>query len=62
MYLHELSVARDHQEQLRAEAARNRQVPSTSRVRRVLASVASIVRASFEAPALTPGSVLPAIH
>jgi hypothetical protein len=57
-------VALARQEQYRAEAAKSRAVaslPTTPR-RSILGTIARIVRASFEAPALAPGSIIPATH
>jgi hypothetical protein len=60
MIRHDLDVAKARQEQYRAEAAARRLAPR--RTTSPLTAIARFVRASFEAPTLAPGSILPATH
>ena len=64
MNRYDLFVATDRQEQFRAEAAAHRLAAGSAATKphKRLAAIARMIRASFEAPTLAPGSILPATH
>ena len=64
MNRHDLIVATARQEQFRAEAASHRLAAGSTATqpRKRLAAIARMIRASFEAPTVAPGSIFPATH
>jgi hypothetical protein len=64
MTINAILIVNDHQEKLRKEAAQRRLLAplATSSLRRRLASVSGLFRASFPGLDIAPGSVFPATH